>query len=61
MKGRAFFCFVVLVLVGVVAMPAFGQNQFVKTLGGNDWDIGSSVVEVSDGGGSLPDTLRVTA
>jgi len=31
-------------------MPAFGQNLFVKILGGTDSQRGSSVVEVSDGG-----------
>ncbi len=49
MKARMFFCFVALVLVGVVALPAFSQTPFVKTLGGTSHDYGWSVVEVSEG------------
>jgi len=60
MKARMFVCFVALVLVGVVAIPAFGQNLFVKTLGGASIDYGHSVVEVSDGL-SLPESLTVMA
>jgi len=50
MKGRAFFCFVAVVLASVLALPAFGQSLFVKALGGTSSDRGFSVVEVSDGG-----------
>jgi len=50
MRGKPFFCFLSVVLVGFVAIPAFGQSQFVKALGGSNGDYGRSVVEVSDGG-----------
>ena len=50
MKARLFLYLVAMILAGVLALPAFGQNPFVKTLGGNDWDIGHSVIEASDGG-----------
>jgi len=50
MKARMFFPFLAVVLIGVAAIPAFGQNQFVKTLGGTNTDCGRSVVEVSEGG-----------
>jgi hypothetical protein len=47
---RGFFCFLVLCLVFVVALPAFGQNLFVETLGGQSADEGRSVVKVTNGG-----------
>ncbi len=50
MRGKEFLCFLAVVLVGVIAIPAFGQSQFVKALGGSDSDQGRSVIEVSDGG-----------
>jgi hypothetical protein len=49
-KTRTFFYFLAVVLVGVVGIPAFGQSQFVKALGGSNSDYGRSVVEISDGG-----------
>jgi len=50
MKNRNLFCLVAVVWVGFLALPAFGQYLFVKTLGGANSDYGYSVVEVSDGG-----------
>ncbi len=50
MKACKFFCFVAMVLVGVVAMPAFSQNQFFKTLGGTSRNWSCSVVKVFDRG-----------
>jgi len=50
MKTRMFFCFLAVVLATSITLPAFGQNQFVKTLGGTGDDYGLSVVEISEGG-----------
>jgi hypothetical protein len=50
MKAKLFFCVVVLALVNVVALPSFGQGQFVKTLGGTNDDAGGPVIQTSDGG-----------
>jgi len=50
MRATLFLCFVAIVMIGILALPAFGQNLFVKTLGGGSGDLGFSVVEVSDGG-----------
>ena len=49
MKTRTFFYFLAVVLVGVLALPALGQNQFVRTLGGTYHDYGRSGIEVSNG------------
>jgi len=49
-KSKSFVCFLALVLVGIVVLPAFGQSQFVKTLGGTAKDYGHSVIEASDEG-----------
>jgi len=50
MEDRRFFCFLAVLLASIAALPAFGQSQFVKALGGNLNDYGYSGVEVSDGG-----------
>jgi len=49
MKAWMFVCFVAVVLVSVVALPAYGQSQFVQTLRGTAQDYGHSVIEASDG------------
>ena len=48
MRATLFLSFVAVVVIGVLALPAF--SQFVKTLGGASYDQGNSVVAVSDGG-----------
>ena len=40
-------CLMSVVSTIIIALSAFGQGSFVKTLGGSNWDIGY-VVEVSD-------------
>ena len=49
MKARMFFYLVGLVSISIVAISAFGQNQFVRTLGGTYHDYGRSGIEVSNG------------
>jgi hypothetical protein len=49
-RKRMFFCFLVFVMASLMAMPAFGANEWVRAMGGGSDDYGRSVIEVSGTG-----------